>query len=134
MMIFNAIVNINSSSLSARREHVGLFECIYLKFVPLMLESQAFLPGWGRAGWTLSCPQASEKLSGTSGQPWKQVVTLCALLPTYPNKLRNTLLSVCFNILIFFTTAQNTQQELHSKVPVSVVKETLTTCIFIHWR
>lgn len=99
MMLFDAIVNINSPSLSARREHVGLFECVYLKFVPLMLESQAFLPGWGRAGWTLSCPQASEKLSGTSGQPWKQVIILCALLPTYPNKFRNTLLSVCFNIL-----------------------------------
>lgn len=42
MIQFDVIVNINSPSLSARREHVSLFECVYLKFVPLMLESQAF--------------------------------------------------------------------------------------------
>lgn len=42
MIQFDVIVDINSPSLSARREHVSLFECVYLKFVPLMLESQAF--------------------------------------------------------------------------------------------
>ena len=52
----DAIVNINSPSLSARREHVGLFECVYLKFVPLMLESQAFLPGWGEGGLDTELP------------------------------------------------------------------------------
>ena len=41
---------------------------------------------------------------------------------------------MCFNIFICFTTAQNTQQELHSKVPVPVVKDTSTTCVFTHWR
>ena len=52
----DAIVNINSPSLSARREHVGLFECVYLKFVSLMLESQAFLPGWGEGGLDTELP------------------------------------------------------------------------------
>lgn len=95
-------------------------------FLDRVISSQ---DGGGRAGhWAALRP-----LKSTSGQPRKWVVILCALLPTYPNKLWNTLLSVWFNILICFTAAHNTQQELHSKVPVSVVRDALMTCVFTHW-